>query len=82
MKLSHEIIMKYFAGFVSGCFCGVGIMSLGLVNLLSGLSGEQILSIYYLGFAAIGTGIVPVVFSLSSVHKTVDRVKSGKTSID
>jgi len=83
MKLSQEIRMKYLTGFVSGCLFGIGIMSLSLINLLSGyISGEQILSIYYLGFAAIGAGIVSALFSLSSVHKTVERVEDGQTSVE
>ena len=83
MKLFQEIRMKYLTGFVSGCLFGIGIVSLSLISLLSGyISGEQIPSITYLGFAAIAAGIVSAAFSLSSVHKTVEHVKDGQTSVE
>ena len=79
MKLSQEIRMKYLTGFVSGCLFGIGIMSLSLINLLSGyISGEQILSITYLGFAAIVAGIVSAALICRQFTKLYSVLRTDK----
>jgi hypothetical protein len=45
------------------------------------ISPNQMQTLYYLGFGIIIISIVFAAYVLSTVHKTIGRVKSGKTPI-
>jgi multisubunit Na+/H+ antiporter MnhB subunit len=69
-------------GFASGLLLGVGIMLLDFAYDFSSLLHAELIDFfYYAGFGLIIFGIILAVYEFASIRKTVERVKSGRTSL-